>query len=142
MSSFKLSPWTSDPRAIPKVVWLYIAENEILIAPNPIFGNLSPYLREKKVLRYHVLIHLRRLAEFDQENLTPPNSPPSSDDDDSGRRNRMTPLAELCTGSMGSHARMESLPESRRHLRMRVAAAGGRKGSSWNAAMTHQRQTQ
>jgi hypothetical protein len=44
MSSFKLSAWTSDLRAIPKVVWLYIAENEMLVAPNPIFGNLPPYL--------------------------------------------------------------------------------------------------
>lgn len=45
LSSYKLSAWTSDPRAIPKVVWLFIAENEVVIAQHPTFGNLPPYLR-------------------------------------------------------------------------------------------------
>jgi hypothetical protein len=53
LSVFKLSAWTSDPRAIPKVVWLYITENEIIhvgAVANPTFGNLSSYLRKKDVL--------------------------------------------------------------------------------------------
>jgi hypothetical protein len=28
--AYKLTAWTSDPRAIPKVVWLHNAENEII----------------------------------------------------------------------------------------------------------------
>lgn len=46
LSAFKLSAWTSDPRAIPKVAWLHIAENEVIhVSANPIFGKLPPFLR-------------------------------------------------------------------------------------------------
>lgn len=88
MSSYKLSAWTSDSCAIPKVVWLYVAENETMVTMNPSFGNLPPYLREKRVLRYRVLIHLRRLTDLDPANPTPPVSPPPSDDDGDGRHDR------------------------------------------------------
>jgi hypothetical protein len=53
LSVLKLSAWTSDPKAIPKVVWLYITENEIIhigAVANPTFGNLLLYLRKKDVL--------------------------------------------------------------------------------------------
>ena len=53
LSAYKLSAWTCDPRAIPKVVWLHIAENEVVHvrhAEAPIFGNFPPYLRRKDVL--------------------------------------------------------------------------------------------
>jgi hypothetical protein len=32
LSAFKLSAWTCDPRAIPKVVWPHVAENEVIHA--------------------------------------------------------------------------------------------------------------
>jgi hypothetical protein len=86
MSAYKLTAWTTDPRAIPKVVWLHIAENEIVHVTNdnPIFGGLPPYLRRKDVLRYRVLIHLRSVTDSAPEDPTPPPSPPESDDGDSG----------------------------------------------------------
>lgn len=85
LSAFRLSAWASDPRAIPKVVWLHIAENEVVhVSANPIFGNLPPYIRRKNVLGYRVLVHLRNVTDFDPENPTPPSSSPESDDGDSG----------------------------------------------------------
>jgi hypothetical protein len=87
LSTFKLNAWTCDPRAIPKVVWLHVAENEVVgvhAAANPIFNNLPPYLRFKHVLGYRVLVHIRCITDFDPENPTPPPSPPESDDGDSG----------------------------------------------------------
>jgi hypothetical protein len=53
LSAFKLVAWTCDPKAIPKVVWLHVAENEVVYvrdAANPIFGSLPPYLWRKHVL--------------------------------------------------------------------------------------------
>jgi hypothetical protein len=87
LSAYKLSAWTCDPRAIPKVVWLHIAENEVVHvrhADAPIFGNLPPYLWRKDVLGYRVLVHLRHVTDFDPANPSPPPSPPKSDDGDSG----------------------------------------------------------
>lgn len=86
LSTFKLTTWTSDLRAIPKVVWLHITENEVVcVSTNvPIFGNLLPYLRQKNVLGYRVLIHLKHVTNFDLKDPTPPPSPPDSDDGDSG----------------------------------------------------------
>ncbi|CAD6258597.1 unnamed protein product [Miscanthus lutarioriparius] len=86
LSAYKLSAWTCDPRAIPKVVWLHIAENEIVgaTANNLHFSNLPPYLRRKDVLSYRVLVHIRNVYNFDPANPSPPPSPPESDDGDSG----------------------------------------------------------
>lgn len=51
-----------------------------------VFGNLPPYLREKKVLGYRVLIHLRHVADFSSRSPSPPPGPsPPSDDGDSGQ---------------------------------------------------------
>jgi hypothetical protein len=84
LSTYKLSAWTTDPRAIPKVVWLLIAENEIVsvCANMPIFGNLPPHLHRKKVLGYRVLVHLKHVMDFEPDGTTPPPSPP--DDGGSG----------------------------------------------------------
>lgn len=85
LSAFKLTAWTSDPRSIPKVVWLHMTENEVVhVSANPIFGNLPPYIRRKGVLRYRVLVHLKHVTDFDPEDPTPPPSPPGSNDGDSG----------------------------------------------------------
>lgn len=87
LSAYKLSALTCDPRAIPNVVWLHIAKNEIIhvgCASNPTFGNLLPYLRRKDVLGYRVLVHIWSVTNFDPANPSPPPSPPESDDGDSG----------------------------------------------------------
>lgn len=76
LSAYKVSAWTSDPRAIPKVVWLYIAENEVR------FYNLPPYLCRKDVLRYRVLVHLRSVHDFNPPDPSPSPSPPESNDGD------------------------------------------------------------
>jgi len=77
LSAYKLSAWTCDPRAIPKVVWLHIAENEpmhAVPADNLQFGNPPPYLRRKDVLSYQVLVHLRNVYDFDPSSPSPPDS--------------------------------------------------------------------
>jgi hypothetical protein len=86
LSACKLSAWTCDPRAIPKVVWLHIAENEVIHVGGaaPTFGNLPPYLRRKDVLGYRVLVHIRSITDFDPANPSPPPSSPESYDGDSG----------------------------------------------------------
>lgn len=86
MSTFKLSAWTSDPRAIPKIVWLHIAENEMHAAPEGavVFGNLPPFLRHKDVLTYKVIVHLRSVVDYDLADPSPLPSPPDSDDGDRG----------------------------------------------------------
>jgi hypothetical protein len=53
-------------------------------AANPIFGNLPPYLRQKDVLSYRVLVHIRSVADFDPVDPSPSLSPPTSDDGDCG----------------------------------------------------------
>jgi hypothetical protein len=82
-SAYKITAWTSDPRAIHKVVWLHIAENEIMhITAVPGFGNLPPFISRKKVLSYRVLVHLKHVTDFEPEDPTPPPSPPDPDDDE------------------------------------------------------------
>lgn len=70
LSAFKLTAWTADPSKIPKVVRLFIAEDE---APLP--GNLTPFLTCKNALRYRVLVHVRNTVDY---------NPADSDDGDSG----------------------------------------------------------
>jgi hypothetical protein len=82
--AYKLSAWTSDPRAIPKVVWLHIANNEVIHVVVPLFSNLLPYIRQKNVLGYCVFIHLRNVTNFDPSDPSPSPSPLVSDDGDSG----------------------------------------------------------
>jgi hypothetical protein len=84
LSAFKLTAWTNDPRAIPKVVWLHVAENEVHATVNAPL-TLPPYLRKKDVLRYRVIVHLRHVTDFDPEDPTPPPSAPEEDNGGSGR---------------------------------------------------------
>lgn len=87
LSAFKVQAWTCDPRAIPKVVWLHVAENEAVHvhhAEAPLFGNLLPYLRRKDVLGYRVLVHLCHMTDFGPEIPSPSLSPSKSDNGDSG----------------------------------------------------------
>lgn len=80
MSAFRLTAWTNDPSAIPKVVNLIIVENEQLLQ----FSNLPPYLTKKDVLSYRVLMHIWNMVDFDPLNPSPPPPPSDSDDSDSG----------------------------------------------------------
>ncbi|CAN6212325.1 unnamed protein product [Urochloa humidicola] len=88
MSTFKLTAWTEDPYAIPGSMSLCIAEPELHISYSDedmqrIFGNLDPYLRQKRILTYPVHIHLRSIADFRSRTPSSSDSSPS-DDGDSG----------------------------------------------------------
>jgi hypothetical protein len=66
--------WTDMPKRIPRTKVLHIAEHVVpVVYDDPVmqrvFDNLPPYLREKKVLKYNVLIHQRRFADL---NSRPP----------------------------------------------------------------------
>ncbi|CAL4910224.1 unnamed protein product [Urochloa decumbens] len=89
LSTFKVSAWTRDPKAIPMSKKLLIAEPETPITYSipemqVIFGNVRPYLRQKGVLVYPVSFHLRSVADFRPR--SPSTSGPSlpSDNGDSG----------------------------------------------------------
>lgn len=88
MTTFKLTAWTKDPYAIPLSKKLLIAEPEAPVVYSDdemqlIFGNLEPYLRQKRVLEYPIEFHLRSIADFRPRSpSTSPSSP--SDDGDSG----------------------------------------------------------
>ncbi|CAN6194783.1 unnamed protein product [Urochloa humidicola] len=88
MSTFKLTAWTRDPHGIPPTMVLSIEEPEpVIVYPDEdmqrIFSNLEPYLREKRVLDYPIMIHLRSIADFSPRSpSTEPSSP--SDNGDSG----------------------------------------------------------
>lgn len=91
MTTLALTAWTDRPSCIPTKKTVFIAEPETPIvhsdpATHRIFSSVRPYLREKKFLKYDVLIHLRSAADFSSRSPspTPGGSPPSSDDD-SGR---------------------------------------------------------
>lgn len=87
--AYKLTAWTSDPRAIPRVVWLYIVEHEVVhVSTNPGFGNLPPFIWRKKVLGYLVLVHLKHVTDFEPKNPTLPPSPSDSDDCEDSNRDR------------------------------------------------------
>lgn len=63
------------------MVWLHIAENEVIqVSAMPGFGNLPPFIRRKRVLSYRVLVHFKHVTDFEPENPTPPPSPVDSDD--------------------------------------------------------------
>jgi hypothetical protein len=73
-SILALTAWTDMPKRIPRTKVLHIAEHVVpVVYDDPVmqrvFGNLPPYLREKKVLKYNVLIHQRRIADL---NSRPP----------------------------------------------------------------------
>ena len=69
MSTFKVTAWTLNPASIPAAKKLLIAEAELpVVHSDPvnqrIFANVTPYLREKRVLNYLVDLHLRRIFDF------------------------------------------------------------------------------
>jgi hypothetical protein len=89
MAFLALQAWTDKPSRIPRKKLLRIAEHELeVLYDDPVmqsvFGNLPRYLRQKMVLQYEVLIHLRRIADFNPRSPSPSPSPPS-DDGDSGQ---------------------------------------------------------
>nr|TKV92664.1 hypothetical protein SEVIR_9G174700v2 [Setaria viridis] len=66
MRKLKVQAWTDDPSRIPR---------------KRVFGNLPPYLRQKKALVYDVVVRLRHIADFRSRSPSPEPSPPSSDGD-------------------------------------------------------------
>lgn len=135
LSAYKVTAWTSDPRAIPKVVWLHIAENEVVqISTNSGFGNLPPYIRRKKVLSYRVLVHLKHVTDFEPNDPTPPPSPPGFDDGDSGHDGNPEHhhfTRGPCTASRGSEWRAGSLTANCSPTTPWEPTAGGCTNSEW-----------
>ncbi|CAN6343307.1 unnamed protein product [Urochloa humidicola] len=90
MSTLALTAWTDRPCRIPKEATVFIAEHELPVVHNDpdmqrIFANVKPYLREKGVLRYETIIHLRSYADFRSRSPSPrPGPSPPSSDGDSG----------------------------------------------------------
>ncbi|CAN6344276.1 unnamed protein product [Urochloa humidicola] len=90
MAFMALTAWTDNPSAIPRRMYLAIAEHERpVIHEDPeterIFANTRPYLRDKMAFQYEVFIHLRRIADFSSGSPSPsPGSSPQSSDGDSG----------------------------------------------------------
>ncbi|CAO2146611.1 unnamed protein product [Urochloa humidicola] len=90
LSVFKLTAWTDRPSKIPRAMSVRIAEHEpIVVHSDPetqrIFANVRPYRREKRTLRYEVLIHIRSIADFRPRPASPDGRPSSpSSDGDSG----------------------------------------------------------
>ncbi|CAL4944301.1 unnamed protein product [Urochloa decumbens] len=88
MSTFKLTAWTKTPHGIPPTMILSVAEPEPQVVYTDavmqrVFGNLEPYLREKRVLDYPIQIHLRSITDFHSRSPSPNTSSPS-DNGDSG----------------------------------------------------------
>ncbi|CAN6202321.1 unnamed protein product [Urochloa humidicola] len=88
MSKMTLTAWTNDPRRIPREKTVIIAEHEApVVHSDPdvqrIFANVRPYLRQKGVLKYEAIIHLRGIADFTPRSPSPSPgaSPPLSDGD-------------------------------------------------------------
>ncbi|CAN6358296.1 unnamed protein product [Urochloa humidicola] len=85
-----LTAWTDRPCRIPKEATVFIAEHELpVVHSDPdmqrIFTNVRPYLREKAVLQYETIIHLRSFADFRSRSPSPrPGPSPPSSDGDSG----------------------------------------------------------
>jgi hypothetical protein len=83
-----LTAWTEHPFVIPPSKKLRVAEREIpTVHSDPdsqrIFGNLSPYLRQKRTLIYNVDIHLRSITDFSPRTSSTSSSS-LSDDGNSG----------------------------------------------------------
>ncbi|RLN41028.1 hypothetical protein C2845_PM01G29020 [Panicum miliaceum] len=102
-SKFRLTAWTNNPNRIPTDVPLSIEEPEVPIVHEnsglqPTFGRLQPYLRQKKVLTYQVIIYLRSIADFSPR--TPSTSPPPPP---SGGDNGHDGNLEESSGNGGPH---------------------------------------
>ena len=88
-SALRLTAWTDNPSRIPRTVTLLIAEHERRVTQDDpalqvVFGNLPPYLRNKDVRSYPILIHLRSTADFRSRTPSTASPSPSSSDGDSG----------------------------------------------------------
>ncbi|TVU26933.1 hypothetical protein EJB05_29506, partial [Eragrostis curvula] len=89
LSTFKLTAWTTDPSSIPTSKLLQIPEPEMTtVHSDPtmqaIFANLPCYLRQKKILYYNIIVHLRSIADFDARSSSAEGGSPPSSDGDSG----------------------------------------------------------
>ncbi|KAG2590488.1 hypothetical protein PVAP13_5NG059740 [Panicum virgatum] len=87
-SALRLTAWTDNPSRIPRTVTLLIAEHERRVTQDDpalqvVFGNLPPYLRNKDVRSYPILIHLRSTADFRSRTPSTASPSPSSSDGDS-----------------------------------------------------------
>ncbi|CAN6238153.1 unnamed protein product [Urochloa humidicola] len=104
MSRLALTAWTNKPSRIPKEKTVYIAEHEPpVIHGDPdvqrIFANVRLYLRQKVVLKYDTIIHVRGIADFRSRSPSPGPSPHPT----TGTHGRMvTPIAVM--GSLATMA--------------------------------------
>ncbi|CAL4938094.1 unnamed protein product [Urochloa decumbens] len=127
MSTFKLTAWTTDPAALPISKKLFITEPEVpIMYADPgmqlIFGNVRPYLRQKRVLAYPVNFHLRTVADFRPRTpSTEPSSP--SEDGDSGPDGHPDRSYGFCQGMAGP--RLSSFPRRDGHGRRGGGGSGG-----------------
>lgn len=78
--------WTDDPACIPTEGKLSLAEPEATVEHTSanmrrVFDHLPVYLMRKKILMYHVRIHIRNVIDFTPRSPSPASSWPSSDAD-------------------------------------------------------------
>ncbi|CAN6358223.1 unnamed protein product [Urochloa humidicola] len=89
LSTFKLQAWTDEPRNIPTTTTLFVEEPETSVVHSDsgmqlIFGRVTPFLREKAVLSYPVIIHVRRVTDFGPRTPSSSGASSPSTDGDSG----------------------------------------------------------
>lgn len=83
LAAFKLTAWTADPSKIPRMVRLFIEEDEPQLP-----GNMTPFITCKNALRYRVLVHIRNTVDHKPEDPAPSPSPLDSVDIDGGHDSR------------------------------------------------------
>ncbi|CAN6340093.1 unnamed protein product [Urochloa humidicola] len=87
LTTFKVQAWMEDPRSIPTKATLFVEEPETpAVHSDPgmqlIFGRVTPFLRQKVVLAYPTIIHVRSVTDFSPRSpSTSGNSSPSFDGD-------------------------------------------------------------
>ncbi|CAO2187419.1 unnamed protein product [Urochloa humidicola] len=130
ISTFKVAAWTRDPYSLPASKKLLIAKPEIQPSYyNPdmqrIFGNLPPYLRQKRMLAYPIDLHLRTIADFRPRPSSTPGPPSPSDNGDSGPDGNPDRSYGFLQGSTGP--RLFAFPRrDGRHTGAGLGRGGGR----------------
>jgi hypothetical protein len=66
LSAFRLTAWAKCPSALPKIIWLNVAEHEV---NQPAVGGFrfrgtQRFLWKKDALRYKIIVHLRTVHDY------------------------------------------------------------------------------